>query len=102
METVFLHAIAHPHAKKHYYRYDVFWRGRRIVQSSRDPESDAARELVTAGFCAKFEVRDRLTGKSRSFCNASRLARFRYSDGDTKLARTKWSPYPTPMAEAAE
>src|SRR5262245_15402373 len=48
------------------YRYSVIFRGKLLVERSRDPECDAARALVAKGITGKLTTLDGKTGKPRT------------------------------------
>jgi hypothetical protein len=66
MNKVQLFAKAKPN-DRHWYAYDVVFKGETIVSNSRDPEHDLARVLLARGIAGVVEVIDGRTGKPRHF-----------------------------------
>jgi hypothetical protein len=78
------------------YRYSVIFRGKLLVERSRDPECDAARALVAKGITGNLTMLDGKTGKPRTVIhiekaalltaeegpNAPRFRRFRHVEED--------------------
>jgi hypothetical protein len=56
------------------YRYSVIFRGKLLVERSRDPECDAARALVAKGITGKLTMLDGKTGKPRTIINIEKAA----------------------------
>ena len=73
-----LHPISVP---KVGYRYSVIFRGKLLVQRSRDPECDAARALVAKGITGKLTMLDGKTGKPRTVIDIERAARLTVEEG---------------------
>ena len=63
------------------YRYSVIFRGKLLVEHSRDPECDAARALLAKGFKGKFTLLDGKTGKPRTIIEIERAARLTTEEG---------------------
>src|SRR5215510_1943251 len=90
-----LKARLHPRWTSAGYRYSVIFRGKLLVERSRDPECDAARALVAKGITGKLTMLDGKTGKPRTIIdiekaalltaeegpNAPRFRRFRHVEG---------------------
>ena len=72
-----LHARLHPHwcGGRDGYRYSVILRGECIVSRSRDPETDAARALLTKGITGRFTLLDGKTGRPRTLINIEKAAK---------------------------
>jgi hypothetical protein len=56
------------------YRYSVIFRGKLLVERSRDPECDAARALVAKGITGKLTMLDGKTGKPRTIIDIEKAA----------------------------
>jgi hypothetical protein len=76
-----LKARLHPIWTKGGYRYSVVFRGKLLVERSRDPDCDAARALLAQGFTGKLTLLDGKTGKPRSVVNIEYAARRRAEEG---------------------
>ena len=63
------------------YRYSVIFRGKLLVERSRDPECDAARALQAEGFVGKLTLLDGKTGKPRTVINIEHAARLSAEEG---------------------
>jgi hypothetical protein len=62
-----LKARLHPRWTSAGYRYSVIFRGKLLVERSRDPECDAARALVAKGITGKLTMLDgRLASRAQS------------------------------------
>jgi len=61
--------------------YHVRFRGELIIQRSRDPEFDLARELLARGFGGEVKIIDALTGKHRSTVNITKAAGLTVKEG---------------------
>jgi hypothetical protein len=57
------------------YRYSVLFKGKLLVDRSRDPECDAARSLLTKGITGKLTLLDGKTGKPRTVIDIEKAAR---------------------------
>jgi hypothetical protein len=63
------------------YRYSVIFRGELLVKRSRDPECDAARELLAKGFTGKLTMLDGKTGKPRTIIDIEKAALLTVEEG---------------------
>ena len=63
------------------YRYSVIFRGKLLVERSRDPECDAARALVAEGITGKLTLLDGKTGKPRTIIDIEKAARLTAEEG---------------------
>jgi hypothetical protein len=63
------------------YRYSVIFRGKLLVERSRDPECDTARALLAKGFTGKFALLDGKTGKPRTIIDIEKAARLTTEEG---------------------
>lgn len=63
------------------YRYSVIFRGKLLIDRSRDPECDAARALVAKGITGKLTLLDGKTGKPRTIIDIEKAARFTAEEG---------------------
>ena len=72
-----LHARLHPiwTGGRDGYRYSVLFDGQLLVERSRDPETDAARELLAKGVTGKLTLLDGKTGKPRTVINIEKAAK---------------------------
>ena len=99
-------ARLHAQWKKNGYRYAVLYRGRLIVESSRDPEHDAARALVALGFTGKLTLCDGKSGHPRTIIpDIERAAGFSVSEESRdglRLRRYVDPDIASPAAEASE
>jgi hypothetical protein len=73
-----LHPIWVP---KRGYHYSVVFRGKLLVERSRDPECDAARSLLAKGFTGKLMLLDGKTGTPRVIVSIKKAARLRTEEG---------------------
>ena len=62
------------------YRYSVIFRGKLLVERSRDPECEAARALVAKGMTGKLTILDGKTGKPRTTIDIELAARLRVTE----------------------
>ncbi len=77
-----LKARLHPNRKPgRCHTHSVVFRGKLLVQHSRDPECDAARALLAKGFTGKFTLLDGKTGKPRTVIDIERAARLTTEEG---------------------
>jgi hypothetical protein len=76
-----LNARLHPIWAKGGYRYSVIYRGKLLIERSRDPECDAARALLTKGYTGKLILLDGKTGKPRTIIDIEKAARLRTEEG---------------------
>src|SRR5262245_24381869 len=63
------------------YRYSVIFRGKLLVERSRDPECDAARALLALGITGKLTMLDGKTGRPRTFIDIENAARLTAEEG---------------------
>jgi hypothetical protein len=63
------------------YRYSVIFRGKLLVERSRDPECDAARALIAKGITGKLAMLDGKTGKPRTVIDIEKAARLTAEEG---------------------
>jgi hypothetical protein len=63
------------------YRYSVIFRGKLLVDRSRDPECDAARVLVAKGIIGKLTMLDGKTGKPRTIIDIEKAALLTAEEG---------------------
>ena len=63
------------------YRYSVVFRGKLLIQHSRDPECDAARALLAKGFTGKLTLLDGKTGKPRTIIDIKKASRLSTEEG---------------------
>src|SRR5262245_33929914 len=63
------------------YRYSVIFRGKLLVERSRDPECDAARALVVKGVTGNLTMLDGKTGKPRTFIDIEKAALLTAEEG---------------------
>src|ERR1700674_1238733 len=70
---------------RHFYRYDVTFRGEKLVERSVAAEYDLARALLARGIRGVVEIRDSVTGKARTLVNIERAAALTVEDGDCAL-----------------
>jgi hypothetical protein len=63
------------------YRYSVIFKGKLLVERSRDPECDAARALLAKGITGKLTMLDGKTGKPRIIIDIERAARCTVEEG---------------------
>ena len=62
------------------YRYSVIFRGKLLVEQSRDPECDAARAVLAKGFTGKLTLLDGKTGRPRTVIDIEKAAGFSVSE----------------------
>ena len=72
------------------YRYSVIFRGKLLVEHSRDPECDAARALVDKGITGKLTMLDGKTGKPRTIIDIERAAKLCAEEGPYGPRLVKW------------
>src|SRR5688572_23931066 len=63
--------------------YAMEFDGERIVESSRDPETDLARALLARGIVGAVKVLDGITGQHRSTVNIANAARVTFVETGT-------------------
>ena len=63
------------------YRYSVIFRGKLLVERSRDPECDVARALVAKGITGKLTLLDGKTGKPRIIIDIEKADRLTAEEG---------------------
>ena len=63
------------------YRYSVLFRGKLLVERSRDPECDAARALLAMGFTGKITLLDGATGRPRIIVDIQKAAQLTTEEG---------------------
>jgi hypothetical protein len=63
------------------YRYSVVFRGKLLVQRSRDPECDAARTLLAQGFTGKLTLLDGKTDTPGTMIDIEKAARLSTEEG---------------------
>jgi hypothetical protein len=63
------------------YRYSVIFRGKLLIEGSRDPECYAARALVAKNIMGKLTMLDGKTGKPRTFIDIEKAARLTAEEG---------------------
>lgn len=80
--------------------FDVTFGAQVIVESSLDPEHDAARALLGMGFSGPFETLDPETGRVRMmFGSIAETAKWRIAElGGGRLRRVRWRPREFPVA----
>jgi hypothetical protein len=76
-----LKARLHPHWTAAGYRYSVIFRGKLLLQGSRDPECDAARALVAKGITGKLTMLNGKTGKPRTIIDIEKAALLTAEEG---------------------
>lgn len=67
----------------YYYRYNVYFQGEKIISLCFDPELDGARTLSSRGLEGRIVVKDRATGKTRSYTSTA-ASRFETEEGRSK------------------
>ena len=65
------------------YRWSVIFRGKLLVERSRDPECDAARALLAKGLTGKLTLLDGKTGKPRTIIDIEKAAFLTTEEGPT-------------------
>jgi hypothetical protein len=81
-EIEMLQARLHPiWVPKVGYRYSVVFRGKLLVERSRDPECDAARALLAKGIIGRLMLLDGKTGKPRIIVNIEKCALLTVEEG---------------------
>ena len=92
-----LHARLHPHwcGGRDGYRYSVIFRGECIVSRSRDPETDAARALLTKGITGRFTLLDGKTGRPRTLINIEKAAKLVTTEENRSGLRLRKPPKDT-------
>jgi hypothetical protein len=63
------------------YRYSVIFRGKLLVERSRDPECDTARALLATGYTGKLAMLDGKTGKPRIIVDIEKTSRLTTEEG---------------------
>jgi hypothetical protein len=63
------------------YRYSVLFRGKLLVERSRDPECDAARALLDMGHTGKLNILDGKTGRPRTIVDVEKAAQRTCTEG---------------------
>jgi hypothetical protein len=76
-----LKARLHPRWTAAGYRYSVIFRGKLLVERSRDPECDAARALVAKGITGKLTLLDGKTGMPRTIIDIEKAALLTAEEG---------------------
>ena len=84
------------------YRYSVIFRGKLLVERSRDPECEAARALVAKGMTGKFTMLDGKTGKPRTIIDIELAARLCVKEGPLRFAPYESRPDRSYTAESGQ
>jgi hypothetical protein len=98
-----LKARLHPSRKpKQGYRYSVIFRGKLIVDRSKDAACDAARALLAMGFTGKLTMLDGKTGIPRMIIDIEKAARLTVEEGPRGPRFVKYHETVVDRAYAAE
>jgi hypothetical protein len=62
------------------YRYSVIFKGKLLVECSRDPDCDAARALLAKGVTGKLTLLDGKTGQPRTIIDIEKAAGLRVTE----------------------
>jgi hypothetical protein len=84
------------------YRYSVIFRGKLLVERSRDPECDAARALLAMRFTGKITMLDGKTGRPRTIIDIEKTARLTIEEGPRGPRFVKWGKTVVDRSYAAE
>ncbi len=84
------------------YRYSVIFRGKLLVERSRDPACDAARALLAHGITGKLTMLDGKSGKSRYTIDIERAALLTVKEGPLRFALYESRPDRSCTAESDE
>ena len=84
------------------YRYSVIFRGKLLVEQSRDPEYDTARALLAKGFTGNLMLLDGKTGLPRTVVNIEKAAGFSVGEENRDGLRFRRYVNPDNAPPAAE
>lgn len=84
------------------YRYSVIFRGKLLVDRSRDPECDAARALLAKSITGRLTFLDGKTGKPRTIIDIVRAARLTTEEGPSGPRLVKCRQTVVDRSHAAE
>jgi hypothetical protein len=82
------------------YRYSVIFDGKLLVERSSDPESDAARAMLTKGITGILTMLDGKTGKPRTIIDIERAARLCVKEGPLRFTAKESRPEAPQTAES--
>jgi hypothetical protein len=82
--------------------YSVIFRGKLLVERSKEPEFDAARALLAKGITGKLTLLDGKTGKPRIVIDIEPLAQLCVKEGPLRFAPHESRPDRSPAAETDE
>ena len=82
--------------------YSVIFRGKLLVERSKEPEFDAARALLGKGITGKLTLLDGKTGKPRIVIDIEQLAQLCVKEGPLRFAPYESRPDRSPAAETDE
>jgi hypothetical protein len=77
----------------------VIFRGKLLVERSKEPEFDAARALLAKGITGKLTLLDGKTGKPRIVIDIEQLAQLCVKEGPLRFAPYESRPDRSPAAE---